>query len=307
VPEADTEEHEDGSGHNAGQGSDDDVRTIASRRSFESNGGGYTSAGPSTVGTDVDEDEDFSTSVDASAYGSRHKALEVALKEKTKRFLGLVKMDKVLSPSPSRRKLARSASKKHKEKPPAEFDFDSRRTSVSSLASLEPATPIGGEAAGRTSTSSNRPMADHEFGPPRRPSDASWMSTSPNQPVRRRFSVLKRTVSSRSSNNDGRSGDSHELAPEDIDENVDYREGVYDSSKKQRVPSWVRRLWSLEARKLTYSATGSCGSRSSHRIPTSSNKPHLRHMTILITNAGAKDSAGSRTLSPTSANTSSFR
>jgi hypothetical protein len=242
VPEADTEEHEEGHERDAGNGSDDDVRTIASRRSFESSGaGGYTSAGPSTAGTDAEDDEGFSTPVDASAYGSRHKALEVALKEKTKKFLGLVKMDKVLSPSPSRRKLARAASIKRKEKPEAGFDFNSRRTSVSSLASLEPSTPILAEIPGRISTSSNRSIAEHALGPPRRPSDASWMSTSPNQPTRRRFSVLKRTVSSRSSNNDGRSADSHEpAAAEDIDDNVDYREGVYDSSKKQRVPSWVR-------------------------------------------------------------------
>ena len=243
------EEHEEGNERNAGNGSDDDVRTIASRRSFESNGGGgYTSAGPSTAGTDMDDEEDFSTSVDASAYGSRHKALEVALKEKTKRFLGLVKMDKVLSPSPSRKKLARAAAQKRKEKSPAEFDFNSRRTSVSSMASVEPTTPVPTEAPGRISTSSNRSIAEHALGPPRRPSDSSWMSTSPNQPMRRRFSVLKRTVSSRSSNNDGRSADSHEPAAEDIDDNVDYREGVYDSSKKQRVPSWVRGSEDIGAR-----------------------------------------------------------
>jgi hypothetical protein len=220
--------------------SDDDVATIASRRSFESTAGGYTSAGPSTVGTDGEgEEEDFSTSVDASAYGSRHKALEVALKEKTKKFLSLVKMDKALSPSPSRKRLHRSVSKRLREKPSQDFDATSRRTSVSSLASLEPSTPIP-DAPPRFSTSSDRSALP--LGPLRRPSDTSFMSTSPNQPaIGRRFSVLKRTVSGRSSTQDGRSGDSHEINPDDIDENVDMREGVYDSSKKQRVPSWVGR------------------------------------------------------------------
>ena len=224
--------------------SDDDTRTMASRRSIDSNGGGYTSAGPSTAGTDADDNEDYSTSVDASAYGSRHKALEVALKEKTKHFLSFVKMDKVLSPSPSRRKLGRSGSRKVKEKQSQDFDYNSRRTSVSSMASLEPPMPISEPLpVGRPSTSSNRSNAESlGFVPPRRPSDASWASTSPNQPmIRRRFSVLKRTVSSRSSNNDGKSGDSHEQL-DDIDETIDQREGVYDTSKKQRVPSWVREV-----------------------------------------------------------------
>lgn len=246
VPEAETHEElagtEDCVKCEDPRQSDDDTGTVASRRSFESNGGGYTSAGPSTVGTDVDDTEDFSTSVDASAYGSRHKALEVAFKEKTKHFLSLVKMDKVLSPSPSRRKLGRSGSRKIKGNLPQDLDLNSRRASISSLASLEPPTPISESIpVGRGSTSSNRSMGETGLGfaPPRRPSDASWISTSPNQPLmRRRFSVLKRTVSSRSSNNDGKSGDSHEQL-EDIDETIDNREGVYDTSKKQRVPSWV--------------------------------------------------------------------
>lgn len=218
--------------------SDEDTRTIASRRSFESTAGGYTSAGPSTVGTDA-EDEDFSTSVDASAYGSRHKALEVALKEKTKKFLSLVKMDKALSPSPSRKRLGRSSSKKVIEKASQNFEATSRRTSMSSIASLEPSMPIP-EQAPRFSNSSER-SAIPPLGPPRRPSDASFMSSSPNQPLGRKFSVLKRSISGRSSTQDGKSGDSHEFGTtmEDIDEGVDTREGVYDSSKKQRVPSWV--------------------------------------------------------------------
>jgi hypothetical protein len=231
--------------------SDDDTRTLASRRSFESNGGGYTSAGPSTAGTDNDDIADFSTSVDASAYGSRHKALEVAFKEKTKHFLSFVKMDKVLTPSPSRRRLGRSGSRKVKETPSPDLDYNSRRTSVSSLASLNVPIPgLGRTPVGGAQMASNQSNGDSELGfaPPRRPSDASWASTSPNQPImRRRFSVLKRTVSSRSSNNDGKSGDSHEPQIEEVDETVDNREGVYDTSKKQRVPSWVSRRHGYES------------------------------------------------------------
>lgn len=216
--------------------SDEDTRTIASRRSFESTAGGYTSGGHSTAGTDA-EDEDYPKLIDASAYGSRHKALEVALKEKTKKFLSLVKMDKALSSSPSRKLL--SASKRLREKPSQEFDASSRRTSLSSIASLDPPTPITDQGAPRLSSSTDRAVPS-PLGGPRRPSEASALSSSPNQPVARRFSALKRSISGRSSIQDGRSGDSHELGPEDIDDNVDYREGVYDSSKKQRVPSWVR-------------------------------------------------------------------
>ena len=33
-----------------------------------------------------------------------------------------------------------------------------------------------------------------------------------------------------------------DLAMEDFDDSTDHREGVYDSSKKQRVPSWVSHI-----------------------------------------------------------------
>ena len=247
----------------------------------------------------MDDNEDFSTSVDASAYGSRHKALEVVLKEKTKHFLSFVKMDKVLTPSPSRRRLGRSGSRKIKEKASPDFDHNSRRTSVSSMASLEPPTPIS-EAmpVGRGSLSSNRSIAEPGpgFAPLRRPSDASWVSTSPNQPmIKRRFSVLKRTVSSRSSNNDGKSGDSHEPQMEDIDETVDNREGVYDTSKKQRVPSWVGIFQLPSDEKSSLCSVIECfGSRSSF-LMKSHDHLHL-HRTMPIKTRGIVLSAVSRTL-----------
>ena len=237
VPEAEAHEelNEENEDREDGRNSDEDTRTIASRRSFESTNG-FTSAGPSTAGTDAEDDE-FATSVDASAYGSRHRAFEAAIKAKTKTWLSLVKMDKVLTPSPSsRRILGRSGSKKIKEKKSQEFDYESRRTSISSIASLEPPGARGENFGARTSMSSVRPL--DPSAPPRRPSDASFLSSSPNQPMRR-FSMLKRSMSGRSSTQDGRSGDSHELCAEDIDESMDIREGVYDTSKKQRVPSWV--------------------------------------------------------------------
>jgi hypothetical protein len=70
----------------------------------------------------------------------------------------------------------------------------------------------------------------------RRPSVASSrLTASPPQraPPVRRMSILKRTVSGRSIN----ANEGEEAEPEE-----DTREGIYDTSKKQRVPSWVSLL-----------------------------------------------------------------
>jgi hypothetical protein len=58
----------------------------------------------SNLSTDLDSDpDDDHRNIDPSAYGSKHKAFEVALKTKTKHLLSLVKMDGILTPSHGRR------------------------------------------------------------------------------------------------------------------------------------------------------------------------------------------------------------
>ena len=231
--------------------SDEDHQTIASRRSFDSNMG-YASAGPSTIGIEGYDDSDpdeFAHVIDPTAYGSRHKALEITLKEKTKHFLSLVKMNGILSTSPGRRKLHRNVSKKLRDKPGGDdFDAESRRTSISSIGSLDhpPRTEV---VEGRSSLSSVRSMGtsagqQQYLGPPRRPSDAAtWISSSPEHPIIKRYTV-KRTVSGVSGHStpggDVRSDDAQDDLASSFDKSADHRAGKYDSSKKQRVPSWVR-------------------------------------------------------------------
>lgn len=220
-----------------------------SRRSYES------SAGRSMVTTD--DDSRSEKHIDASAYGSRHKALEVVIKSKTKKFLSYVKMDSVLTRERSlRRKRDRDTSGTsatssigrgeglNMGKSPRDFDQTSRRTSMSSMTSnhtrLEVPMPHGLEIPSPSPNHPNYPghglgpstPQSYHDGPLRRPSTSSWMTSSPPQrtPVRR-MSLLKRTVS-------GRSVSVNEHAEGEREE--DNREGVYDTSKKQRVPSWVR-------------------------------------------------------------------
>ena len=82
----------------------------------------------------------YHTNVDASAYGSKQKAFEVALKNKTKRLLGLVKMDGIFSSSSGKRRaLAKGSAQlkvldKGEQRMSAEFVATSRRTSLSSIA-----------------------------------------------------------------------------------------------------------------------------------------------------------------------------
>ena len=218
-----------------------DIET-ASRRSMESTVYGESTAG-SVMGTDTEDLDDWSNSVDASAYGSRHRALEAALKEKTRNFLSFVKMDKVIGTSPNGRGFLGRGSRKQDRKMSVDTSYsDPRRSSISSATSFDvPRTPIM-DAPERIPFSSPQ-SAKYSFGgqsysAPRRPSvDASSLATSPHQYMGRRQSMLKRTVSGRSTRGeDGRSDFSHDV---EIDEHQDYREGVYDSSKKQRVPSWV--------------------------------------------------------------------
>lgn len=219
-----------------------------SRPSFES-------SVRSTAHGDTDDDDLRSEKhIDASAYGSRQKALEVAIKAKTKKWLSYVKMDNVLTREKSikRKQKQRDASGASTDSHDSAYqdqrthgrDFDevSRRTSMSSFASnhtrLEVPVPLGSGMGSATSPSSDyRPATPQQEpeGPPRRPSvTSSWLSASPPQRTpARRMTLLKRTVS-------GRSVSTNEHPEPEREE--DNREGVYDSSKKQRVPSWVSRV-----------------------------------------------------------------
>jgi hypothetical protein len=179
--------------------------------------------------------------IDASAYGSRHKALEVAIKSKTKKFLTFCKMDGVLSGDKDKDHKRKRHVSGGLGKSPQQYDEVSRRTSMSSVVSFQsrvaPPTP---EIPSTPPQSLPVPLPTTPSsynGDVRRPSVSSRLTASPPQraPVRR-MTILKRTVSGRSVT----SGENEEV---DMDE--DNREGVYDTSKKQRVPSWVSRpvLW----------------------------------------------------------------
>ena len=245
------EGEEEGEGEECERESEYQTDTGHSRRSYES------SAGRSMIGTD--DGYPSEKHIDASAYGSRHKALEVVIKSKTKKFLSYVNLDGVLTRDKSlRRRRDRDVSGTSATsstgggvgmlaRSPGDFDQTSRRTSMSSMTSnhtrLEVPMPHGLEIP---SPSPNTNLAQslghgpstpqsYQDSPLRRPSASSWLTSSPPQrtPVRR-MSLLKRTVS-------GRSVTTNEL-PETVREE-DNREGVYDTSKKQRVPSWVSRTY----------------------------------------------------------------
>jgi hypothetical protein len=205
-----------------------------SRRSF-------SSERPSFTGTGTDDDSDVRSEkhIDASAYGSRHKALEVAIKSKTKKFLSYCKLD-VLA-----RDKDKDGGKRKRNvsgglgKPPCESVDVSRRTSMSSVASfhsrLAPPTPkLEEPSTPPQSLPVPLPVTPNSYnGDMRRPSvTSSRLTASPPQrpPPVRRMSILKRTVSGRSVN----TGETDE-----VDMEEDNREGIYDTSKKQRVPSWV--------------------------------------------------------------------
>ena len=280
VPEADAIEECEGAEQ---ADSEEEIRPdSASRRSFES--AGYTSMAPSTAGTDIEEDaeDEPHRPIDYSAYGSRHKAFEVALKEKTKRFLGLVKMDSILTPSPSGRKIRRHTSRKSlADQECHELDTASRRTSMSSMTSardyacrsetaaesmpqvcMPSASPVEAQSLHETETCLSLP---------RHPS-MSTAAPSPRLPLVRRFSGMKRTISGRSVKMDG-DGDCDENSGEGFDDSVDNREGVYDSSKKQRVPSWVSEIVVIGL--TSASATGCSGRHISTQTRFRETSSHL--------------------------------
>jgi hypothetical protein len=144
-----------------GETLDDDRAEVASRRSFDSARSARYSAAPSTAGTDVEDLDDgadgfMDASAAANGLHNSHRPLDVAIKEKTKRLFGLVKLgSNAFSPS-SKRKSLQNQNKEARDRetrevrevkalPPGpgldsraslEFDSQSRRTSISSIASL---------------------------------------------------------------------------------------------------------------------------------------------------------------------------
>lgn len=254
--ELDEPDGTDDSGEDTQTTRTDDAR----RRSMDT-----SSLAQSTFTATDDDDEQFEPShIDATAYGSRHKAMEVAIKEKTKRFLSLVKMDGVLKPNRSKWKDKFTGGPNQPvSNPPKksmEFDGTSRRTSISSLASM-----AAGDSASIRSRSSAIPMSTEgkqlsgsssRYGMSPQPSTHQHLdhpvevfgtsatssrltSSPPTRGMHRRLSVLKRSMSGRSvvDNRDEAGQDGSDLVI-----SGDNREGVYDSSKKQRVPSWVSNI-----------------------------------------------------------------
>ncbi|WWD15798.1 hypothetical protein CI109_100222 [Kwoniella shandongensis] len=246
-------------------GSDDDSNgedASMSRRSFESSR--YTS----TVGTDIGQEELDEITRENMNQRSHRAALETVIKEKTRHFLGLVKMDGILTPSSSHRGVRRRASVKRKtsvkrNRYPEEFDSQSRRTSMSSFVSdrndqddedeAEPRPPRSSEANSRRILTSLERKYDSSGGTnasddvilaaPVGQTDSVLTGTSPKnerQGLARRLTLLKRTASTKSV----RDGGEEELEEGETRLEEDHREGVYDTSKKQRVPSWCDRvLW----------------------------------------------------------------
>jgi hypothetical protein len=252
--------------------SEDDARgEAAERRSLESVTG-YTSGAPSAMGTDYDEDDAESPYVGGHSQ-PKHRAFEVVIKEKSKHFLSMIKMDGILTPSPSRRRNRKKAEHQLQHQPFKDSETLSRRTSLSSMRSsphieqsLMPSISTSNEGEPRKSMSSSRsannPDEPISFDFARRPSASSRPGSPPRPQLARRFTILKRTVSGRVVKTEGDLEAEH---PEDaVDVTVDTREGVYDSSKKQRVPSWVSWMWC----RADDSAIAYCGKRTSYRIPT---------------------------------------
>lgn len=187
-----------------------------------------------------EDEEDEAPKIDASAYGSRHKALEVAIKAKTKQLLSRVQLGGLLGSSPGSRNTKRRDSVYSLSR---DDSARSRRESITSLRSV-----VDSRGAWQPASASDEQHGDNfaisTSPPPAVPASATTNPpASPSRPRHLRttsmksFIALKRTVSGRSSREDEDDEGEEEFA-------LDQREGVYDSSKKQRVPSWCDRvLW----------------------------------------------------------------
>jgi hypothetical protein len=196
------------------------------RRSIDS------SAAHSVMTTD-DEDGNTSKYIDSSAYGSRHKAMEVAIKEKTKRLLSLVRMDSVLVPGKGRWRDRRASKvKSGEQRVSLDIDEPNRRPSVSTLVSIkDESRPIPIQQNLSPPQYLDNPV--EVFGSSATSSRLTSSPPNTNKGMPRRMSLLKRSMSGRSAQ------EKEPIENDDIILTQDSREGVYDTSKKQRVPSWV--------------------------------------------------------------------
>jgi hypothetical protein len=225
VPEAETEDGEEG---HPRPNLDQLCSPHPARQSFESS---RSTSGNTAGGGSAQEEAERNGQMNA------HRPLEAKLKEKTKHIMQLVKIKTHLSPSPS---MSRRPSDTTRPTISTDLAQASRRTSISSITSgrdreYSPETPLESRPFGLMDSALLSPIEpkslDDRTGIPRRPSVASSFG-SPQRPGRA-FS-LKRTLSGKSMRLTDLTEDSEKL-----DMRKDRREGVYDSSKKQRVPSWV--------------------------------------------------------------------
>ncbi|WVO12758.1 hypothetical protein L204_100366 [Cryptococcus depauperatus] len=215
-------------------------------------------------GIDIESDSDNNTYQHRSQPRTKN-----ALREKTRHLLGLVKMNGILTPSPRRRKgrmrgmsLRSTRNMKNQAREGDTWEdrngWESRRTSLSSLAS----TYHGTEYTEYTADTDNRPISFSSFISARDLASSSIYGDSHDRPglarsdtlhdltysakasgkpfLEKTISLIKRTSSSKSIRESAEDESDFEM-------DLDRREGVYDSSKKQRVPSWCDRvLWKTQ-------------------------------------------------------------
>ncbi|KAL1411235.1 hypothetical protein Q8F55_002186 [Vanrija albida] len=152
------------------------------------------------------------------------------IKEKGRQMLGLLG-------------IGRPAQQRGRTTSPNPAAYAARRTSLSSFRSL--ALSEDGQSAvssddGYPSTGAASASGDGSVHHKRTASNASakLLSSPPRAAGGRRLTMLRRTVSGRSVRDD------EAVEDDDFDDTVDNRVGVYDTSKKQRIPSWCDRvLW----------------------------------------------------------------
>lgn len=159
-----------------------------------------------------------------------HRRKPSFIKEKGKQMLGLLGIGR---PTPPRKQRALS--------PNPALNAD-RRASLSSFRSLA----ISEDAQSAVSSEDGAASASGDGGGGggghhrRTASNASakLLSSPPRALGGRRLTMLRRTVSGRTIKDD------EAVEDDDFDDTVDNRVGVYDTSKKQRIPSWCDRvLW----------------------------------------------------------------
>ncbi|KAK4687734.1 hypothetical protein P7C73_g2391, partial [Tremellales sp. Uapishka_1] len=239
VPEAEHDEEGDLDAHPYS-----DPEEVTTRRSLDLESNGYTSAAPSGAATDAEDDFDSPITPGGTRNPPSHRGFETAIKEKSKHFLSMLKMDGILTPSSPKKKTWITHRQEEEFRHPSQ-QSNSRRTSLSSMRSFPQSQSAydPGELGRMSLSSERRPSLSLSRASP--PPQAS--APQKDQPIVRRFSALKRSVSGRSVPRvagEGKTGEEGEEVDDPLDDSVDTRLGVYDSSKKQRVPSWCDRvLW----------------------------------------------------------------